>query len=620
MNEMEYAAAYFGEFKVKGDEIIPKYCPFCNGGQHRDTETFALNYKKHTFNCKRGSCGRQGHFSELCRSVGEFMDRDETENVMRSFETKHKKKYKVSDIRPEKPSSKIEEYLKLRGISSKTAEVFGIGEDGKGNMVFPFYRTKEDFENKKPTFNKFRRPCKHAKGKGPKMWREEGTEPILFGMHLCTQGKPLIITEGEFDCMAAYECGAENCVSIPSGTNDFEWLDTCHDFVEGFHTIIFMGDNDEAGRKFIETASKKLNHHDVMVCDMDTYGEAKDCNEILFRRGQSGVQEVINSARRLPLYGVKDLADVRPLDLSKAHKTTTGFGSFDEKFGGMLDGDMTIISGEPGAGKSTLMSQIMNHNIERGEKVCVYSGELPDEQYVLWAMLQAAGEEHIKYETDETGHVQQTFENSVIDAIHDWWRGKYFLYDLSLEDADKWNRILEVFEAVYKRYDVKTFLIDNLLTVDSKDLDKDKYEAQDAFIRKFSVFCKKLGVHGYLVVHPVKSDSEKVTKMSQISGSATITRMANNIISVNRAGAGADYDTELCVIKSRMFGITGAVKLKFNKKSKQFAELNADFPKFSWQKKFKPIHIARTNKIEKRAGADSDDFGMIIPKDEELPF
>ena len=37
-------------------------------------------------------------------------------------------------------------------------------------------------------------------------------------------GEPLLITEGEFDCLSAIESGFKNAVSIPSGVNSTnEW-------------------------------------------------------------------------------------------------------------------------------------------------------------------------------------------------------------------------------------------------------------------------------------------------------------------------------------------------------------------------------------------------------------
>lgn len=634
MNEFEFASAHLGEWKQKGNEIIPKFCPFCGGGKNHDIETFALNVVNHTFNCKRGSCGRQGHFSQLCKEFGEKADGHSTSaRILKSFE-RQKKSYKKSEIKPLTATDKVKEYLKLREISEKTAEVFGIGADEKGVMVFPFYKTMEDFENNSPTFNKFRLPQKFVKGKGKhmKMWREKDTEPILFGMHLCTPDKPLVFFEGEFDCMSAFESGIRNCVSIPSGTEDFEWIDTCYDFIEAYKTIIFFGDNDTAGMKFIETVSKKLNHHDLKICDYALYNGLKDCNEILFKYGAEQVLKILESAEPIPMYGVKELADIEPMDLSSIHKTTTGFKAFDAGYGGSLDGDMTIITGEPGAGKSTLISCILNNNIENGEKVCAYSGELTQEHYSLWAMLQAAGDDYVSFENDiSTGKRVAVVNAAAKKAIRNWWRNKYYIFDLSIKDADKWDIILEVFESAYKRYDIKTFVVDNLMTVNVRGLDKDKYIAQESFIMEFSKFCKRLGVHGYLIVHPTKNTTGRITNYSELSGTATISRVANNIWAVNKASKESDFDTELLSLKSRMFGETGMAKLVFNKKTKQFAEKGCPYPVYSWRDspEFKDC-IAnadkkqRTHDVKHVASDIDDDFDTIAPVDEygdiEIPF
>ena len=54
MNEKEFADAFCGRYKIKGDEITPKYCPVCGGGHNKDEYTFGLNLQKHVYNCQRG--------------------------------------------------------------------------------------------------------------------------------------------------------------------------------------------------------------------------------------------------------------------------------------------------------------------------------------------------------------------------------------------------------------------------------------------------------------------------------------------------------------------------------------------------------------------------------------
>lgn len=57
------------QYHQKGDELFFTYCPYCNGGGHKDRDTFSVNLKTGTFNCFRASCGNHGHFVELARDL-----------------------------------------------------------------------------------------------------------------------------------------------------------------------------------------------------------------------------------------------------------------------------------------------------------------------------------------------------------------------------------------------------------------------------------------------------------------------------------------------------------------------------------------------------------------------
>ena len=86
----ELADTYLQPYITKGNEIIPRYCPICHGGEHKDRNTFALNIDNKTYNCKRGKCGARGHFTQLCKHFG-----------IEIYDTVPKK-YKKPEIKPEK--------------------------------------------------------------------------------------------------------------------------------------------------------------------------------------------------------------------------------------------------------------------------------------------------------------------------------------------------------------------------------------------------------------------------------------------------------------------------------------------------------------------------------------
>ena len=69
----DFMTAHNFEYRTKGDEIEVKRCPYCNGGSS-DKYTFSINAKTGAFNCLRASCGKKGHFVELCRDCGYELD------------------------------------------------------------------------------------------------------------------------------------------------------------------------------------------------------------------------------------------------------------------------------------------------------------------------------------------------------------------------------------------------------------------------------------------------------------------------------------------------------------------------------------------------------------------
>ena len=68
------------------------------------------------------------------------------------------------------------------------------------------------------------------------------------------------------------------------------------------------------------------------------------------------------------------------------NRVTTGIGEFDRVLGGgMVEGSLILIGGEPGIGKSTLTLQSMGHLARQGKKVLYVSGEESGSQIKLRA-------------------------------------------------------------------------------------------------------------------------------------------------------------------------------------------------------------------------------------------
>ncbi len=582
MTELEFARAYLGEYSVKGSEIIPKHCPFCHGGQHNDKETFALNMEKHTFKCLRGSCAKQGHFSELCRHFGVEYEREQKTEV---YTPTVKRSYK----RPDAPHAILDgsewNYIAMRKITQETARTFGVG-GASGEVVFPFYETAEQYKQNAPTFIKYRPAHKIKKGES-KARREKDTKPILFGMHLCDLSKDqLTIFEGEFDCMSGYQAGGINCVSVPSGCQDFTWLETCAEFLGHFRKILIMADHDDAGMKMLWELSVKLECQ-IYRPDFDLYKGCKDSNELMFRHGEDALKAAMCSMKPQETLGLLNLSEIQPVDIANIPRALSGIPAIDRMTGGLYEGDLNIWTGKRGEGKSTVLTQLLLESMEQGYSVCVYSGEIPADRFKYTVCLQAAGSDFVKdFEDKQTGRTTQYVPKETLAALNRWFDGRFWLYDNQIIENDEAESVIRVFEQAYRRYNCRVFLVDNLMTVRTCKRDSDFYQMQADFTIRLRKLAERLGVIIHLVVHPRKTQKGGVTDSDDVGGLGTITNIACAVFSVKRLDdsdrAELQCDAILSCMKNRAYGEHGDVRLDFKSRSRRFVQAGEAEKTFDW--------------------------------------
>ena len=606
MNEIEYANRYLGEYKIKGAEIIPTLCPFCNGGSHSDRGTFALNTENHTYNCRRGSCNQTGHFTELCRAKGESSGDKPFVYV--------KKSYKPSTVKIDVPTNPVLTYVNSRKITAETMKAFGIGTSDNGKIVFPFYRSQADFESNKPTFAKFREPKKILPGE-EKMRSETGTEPILFGLHLCQSSKKtLYITEGEFDCMIIYQAteGAINVVSVPTGSAGFTWVETCKEELSRYDNIAVFGDSDSPGQAMLADIISKMSDKIILSPDFSTYKGCKDANEIYFKYGMEGIADVLASMKPQPIDGIIRLSDVRRVDNSSIGRVMTGIPQLDYITGGMLDGDMSVWSGKRAEGKSSLLNQLAIEAVEQGINVCIYSGEVTNIRLKTRINLCAAGKENTtKVIHPKTLRTEHLVTDKAWAALDGWYENGIYLYDgdsISKKNTEQ-SGIIEKFTAAYKRYDCRLFIVDNLMTVTKCTKINEVMQTQARFAIDAREFAKAYNVHVFLVAHPRKGemkDSDDISGLGDIANIAcnVFKVLKNPVVSGGYAGTDdngkeilVQHNAEIKVFKNRENGEIGTIPLMYDPDLLRFTPVGKPPKKYSWFKGLEKWEIV-TNELE----------------------
>ena len=468
-----------------------------------------------------------------------------------------------TDRKPKKAPTKHDSYTKniltyceKRNISKNTIDYVGVKENN--NCVVFEYKN----ELGEHLANKYR---KTKKSEGPKMWFEKGTNVnTLFNMDKVNISEPLLITEGEFDCLSAIESGFKNTVSIPSGVNSTnEWITSNWTFIEQFEEIIIWFDNDEAGIKGAREVFNRLPNTSVKIVRCEV---ANDINELLHKYGKLAVLKQIEKATTPTIEGVATLDMIEDFDVHEAETLKTGIDYIDDKLVGMVFGSLNVLSGRNGSGKSTILNQIyIAEAINQGYKTFLFSGELIGGNVKYWLLQTLANEEQFAEYTAKDGHKYKKVTMQGKEKIIQDMKDRFFLYD---NDDYRIEAIIEKMTILAKRYGVRVFIIDNLMTLESSL--KDKYEAETDTVKKLKNFAKKYNAIVHLVAHPRKSMNENISK-DDVSGSANITNLADYVTVIERNfDKDKEYDASLNILKNRHTGVNVEMKLKFNIERKRF--------------------------------------------------
>ena len=460
------------------------------------------------------------------------------------------------------------EYMEKRKLEKETLDFWKVKQSKwRGKDVYTFqYFDQHD----KLIYVSYR---ELGKG-GEKGGCVKDTKPILWGMWHVDINKPVVIVEGQPDAMAVWQAGFKNVLSVPNGANNTHWINHCWDWLQKIPEFIVFADNDNEGMKMAEKIKQRLNNVKIIKADR------KDANEVLFYDGDDAVLELINEALEKTPQGLLDMAEIpyKTAMQVQEHQIETGFIDYDYHVEDWKDQEITVVFGRNGEGKTTFISQVIAHCIEKNEKVFLYSGEMSDNKIQNWLYRQMIGTNKAYLRTIVTKYKYKIEPlPAVIKAIKTWHKGKFFLFDRNeskvLGDLDKFFKTMEI---ASKRYGIKLFIIDNLMAVLEENADS-LYSDQANFVQKCKDFAIKQNCHVVLLAHPnkekkeVKKGSEGNLEKTDISGSNNIPNKADNIIAIERVwDESGDCDAIITCLKDRESGQRKAFKYLFSRETLRF--------------------------------------------------
>ena len=544
--------------------------------------------------------------------------------------TYHNYRYPVVPPK-ENDRTKVISYWKTREIAERTLDYCDIRADEYGNSVFITYDL-----NDVPTVVKYKPTDIPRNPDKPKCWFQKNADKkdILFNMNRANTSEPLLICEGEPDVLAAVEAGYTNAVSPLNGSTSFGWVSECWDFLDQFQEIIVAGDHDEAGNKMNQELVFRLGSWRTKIADIPeeytnpitekTY-HIKDINEYLYWAGKRAVYEAIVNAKDTPVKSVVDISEVQDIDIDQMDGIETGFREIDRELYKIFYSTVTLISGRPGAGKSSLTNAIIANAMEQDIPCFLFSKEMPERIVKNWLVSQIAGSGHIYERVSQNGNVYYNVDPQSKLKIDAWMKNKLYLYrDNEPNDVD--SLVTSMTDCV-RKFGTRLMVIDNLMCIDLGGA-SDKLESQKQFIVKLVDFSIKMGVAVILVAHPRKrqpgESAEADVSLDDIAGSSDLTNMCHRSISLRRIGKReheegksefSKYNVKLVCTKDRILGKADVeFGLYYDIPSRRFFSSYEEYARaYSWDDKASELNlpIPRCLLDERYSDADEEVFGSV---------
>jgi twinkle protein len=526
----------------------PSLCYVCHGcGGNIDIYKYYTDFENMSFKEAMAEVARQGG-TEVRQELPNRTDG---------------KVYVKPNITTRPLSKEAIDYMAKRKISKDTLDSFKVVErDWNGQPVYVFQYFNEQNKLDYVTY-------RSVKKGGLKGGCEPNTKPILWGMWMVDKTKPVVITEGQPDAMAVYESGYHNVLSIPSGVNNFAWIENCWDFLQELKEIIIFADNDKPGIEFAQKTRTRLKNVKIIY-----HPNRKDANEVLYYEGSDVILNMIISAIKQAPEGIIDVSKMEYSKPLEKELIETGFRDYDAHVEDLKTQEITIIFGRNGEGKTTFISQIISHCLYKEVPVFLYSGEMSDFKIQDWLYRQIIGNGE-RYLTKAQGKYKMkvTPNEKAIKAIKKWHEGCFYLYDRSIEKTDVFFQICEM---AIDKYGIRMLIIDNLMSVLEENADS-LLSDQANFVQKCKLLAVRKNIHVILLAHPNKTKTELENQekgnleKTDISGTNNIPNKADNVITVERLwGNERKCDAIITSHKDRESGQRLQMNMQFSSKSLRF--------------------------------------------------
>jgi twinkle protein len=401
---------------------------------------------------------------------------------------------------------------------------------------------------------------------------------IFWGLDDCATAEQVVIVEGEMDALALETAGLTNVLSVPNGaqTGAMDFLTSGETIFDHCHSIILAVDSDPAGLLLESELARRIGKE---KCYRVRWPEGqKDANDVLKNLGSDTVRRCISDAEPYPIDGLTttsaSLTGVLSLyDTGLQRGVKTGWPSMDSIYT-IRPGQMTIVTGVPGSGKSEWLDALMLNLVQGSD----------------WRFGVFSPENH---PTDN--HIAKLAEKWIGMPFHDGPNQRMSRMDVievvgTLDDRvvfvtpeePSLSEILDLADVLVFRYGIKGLIIDPWGEIEhTRPRELTETEYIGLCLTTIRRFAQHRDVHVWLVAHPriMRRDRDGATPVPtpyDISGSAHWFNKADNCITIVREKENEQTPVQIWVqkVRNRELGRLGRCHLAYDRVCGRYRDIN----------------------------------------------
>ena len=492
--------------------------------------------------------------------------------------TNGKQESKVQNFSQQSDFTEIVE----RNLSENTCKKYGVSvkTDSMGSITNHYYPYHDKQGSKIATKTRYTKS---------KEFSVQGNthQAGLFGEHLFSKSEFIIITEGEIDCLSAYQMFYTGkyetpVVSIKHGVasavkdikNSLEWL-------EQFQNIIINFDNDEQGK---DSALKVAELFSPGKCKiMHLPQEFKDASDCLVKNKiQIYTQAFWNAKRFAPdgIINANTLFDdiIKPSVQSFVQYPFEGLNKMTY---GLRASELVTFTSGSGLGKTQVIRELIHHLLKQTKDNLGLL--MLEENPVVTSKGIMSIEANQRLHLPDV-HISKEEWQKHFDATTG--SGRVFLFDHF--GSNTIDNIISRVRYLAKGLDCKYIIIDHVSIIVSDQSHGDERKALDEIMTRLRTLVQETGIAMIVVSHLRRPDGKgheegAATSLSQLRGSASIGQLSDMVIGLERDAQHDDpeirHTTKVRVLKNRFSGITGpCCDLKYDMDTGRLAEVtSSDF-------------------------------------------